>query len=85
MTSIYLVAVSVLVALAVLATLAPSFHDTIPQCIGLALIAVGGATEVAHLIATQGSAPRAHLLLVLGCAVYGAASLLKLWQQRRKP
>lgn len=84
MSQLYLIAISLLVALAVAAALTPNFHDSMTQCAGLGLIAVGGAAEAANLYLTHNGAPRAHLLLVLGCAIYGLGSMLKHWQQRRK-
>jgi len=85
MEHLYLAGIVLLSTLAVAATLHPGFDDTFTQRAGLGLISVGGAAEATSLLAAASGSQNAHLLLVLGCAVYGVGTGLKTWHYRSKP
>ncbi|MBT2321277.1 hypothetical protein J7E62_02750 [Variovorax paradoxus] len=84
MDHLYLTGIILLATLAVAATLHPAFDDTFTQRAGLGLVAVGGAADATSLLAGAGGSHNAHLLLVLGCAVYGVGTGLKTWHYRKK-
>lgn len=82
MDPVYVTAVAVLSALGVAGTLHPAFNDNLPQRAGMGMIALGGAVEAFALMHHSFAGQNAHLLLVLGCAVYGTGSALKTWKYR---
>ena len=82
--TLHLSGVIVLCALALAGTLLPVFEDTLTQRTGLVLIGIGAAAEAVTLLEAAGNSTNAHLLQVIGCAVYGVGTGLKTWHYRRK-
>lgn len=74
------IACLVIASASILGIFHPSFQDTLLQRLGLSFTA-SGSTIVLFQMGVDQAADRAVLLTVLGAAIYGAATALKVFTQ----
>lgn len=77
----YTIPLLIIIALSLVATLHPDFHDNFLQRIGLSLVCLGAVAKL-HSVVTGCSTPEAHddMALLWGMASYGIGTVKKLRQ-----